>query len=45
MMQNQQYNQYWSSLASIAQSKLESVEYEALYIDALKSVTVEDVQA
>ena len=44
MMQNQQYNQYWSNLASIAQSQSESVEHEALYIDALKSVTVEDVQ-
>ena len=44
MIQNQQYNQYWSNLASIAQSQSESVEHEALYIDALKSVTAEDVQ-
>ena len=44
MLQNEQYNQYWSNVASIAQSQSKSVEDEALYLDVLKAVTVEDVQ-
>ncbi|WP_038200595.1 M16 family metallopeptidase [Vibrio nigripulchritudo] len=42
--QKPQYNQYWSNVASVAQSLPVFVESESLYADALKAVTAEDIQ-
>ena len=44
MMRNQHNNQYWSYVASTAQSQPDTVEQRAIYPNALKSVNVEDVQ-
>ncbi|GLQ76484.1 insulinase family protein [Vibrio penaeicida] len=44
LAQKPQYNGYWSNVASVAQSRPALVENEVLYIDALKSITVEDIQ-
>lgn len=41
---NQQYNQYWSSLSTVAQSQADLVENETKYTDALKAVTAADIQ-